>query len=111
MTRYCLSNHLDHCIANGIQGCRRASPVRSRLVDAVLHALADRGDSHLEELIQVGTGNTQKAQSLEDRNAAVPGQFENPAGKRQQAQFAIEQQLRRIKLFANAIPAAAPRVE
>jgi len=55
--------------------------------DTQVDLLLEASHADLEELVQVGAGDTEKPKPLEQRHGLVPGQLQYPPVEGQQAQF------------------------
>ena len=94
-----LVNQLAGRLADCFQGLNRRHAIGSGLAGAVLHALPDRCDPDFEELVEVGAGNAQEADSLEQRDLRIACQFEHTPSEAQQAQLAVEEQSRIVQFI------------
>ena len=56
---------------------RRGAPVRGRLLDAGGDLILQRGDTHLEELVEVGRRDRTELGPLEQRDPRLGGQIEH----------------------------------
>ena len=63
--------------------------------DTLTHHAHQAGDAHHVELVEIGRGDGQKAQPLEQRMAAVQRLFNDAAVEGQPGQFAVDEPLRR----------------
>ena len=75
-------------------------PVERGLLDAGAEFLQDGGDPHHEELVEVGAGNGQELDALEERVRRVLGLREDPPVELEPAQFAIDVQRRGAEIRA-----------
>jgi hypothetical protein len=72
----------------------RRHAVRTGLRRAELDHLLDTGHTDLEELVEVGAGDTQELEPLQQRHALILGLLQNPAVELEQGQLAVEKRLR-----------------
>ena len=70
---------------------RRGAPVRGRLLDAGGDLILQRGDAHLEELVEVGRRDRAELGPFEQRDADLRRQVEHALVERQPAQLAIDE--------------------
>lgn len=71
-----------------------ASIVDSREYGPRDKLLLQSGGANFKELIEIGTGNAQKAQTFEQGNFGIAGLFENPGVEGEQTQFPIDIEIR-----------------
>ena len=63
------------------------------------HLVLQRGDAHLEELVEVGRDDGAELQPLEQRDAGLLGQRQDAPVEREPAQLTVEQALQRRSAF------------
>ena len=71
--------------ANLFQGFHRAEVIGPGLDGTVFHLLLDAGNADLKKLIQVGAGDAEKLQSLQQRHGFIFGLCNNAPVEFQQA--------------------------
>src|SRR5579859_6707002 len=76
-----------------LEGLLRSQPVGTGLVVAVLNALHYAGDADLDELVEVGRGDSQELDPLQQRISGILGLLQHPAVEAQPGLVAAEKEL------------------
>ena len=105
-----LGGEVGHALADLDQLLRRRQAVLGRFRHALADFLAQTSDAHHEELIEVGRGNRQEAQLLEERMVAVRGLLEDPAVELQPGQLTVDEAQGRGGEFVRSLAKVTERV-
>ena len=89
-----LVEQLVRDLRDGPQLFAPATVVGAALRRAECLLMDQSGDADLEELVEVGVGDAQERQPLEQRHVVVFGQFEHAAVELELRQLAVDVQLR-----------------
>ena len=86
-----LRHELARVLVDQHQLLGRGQPVRRRCGVARMGQLAQAGDAHCVELVEVGRRDRQEAQPLEQRHLGVLGLFQHPPVEAKPAELAVEE--------------------
>ena len=83
--------------ADAAQHVARREAVRVAVHRTVLDLVEQPCDPDLEELVQVGTGNAQKPEPLEERGGGVARLFEHPPVERELTELPVDVEIRIVE--------------
>ena len=83
--------------ADGHQLSRRMHAVGTHIQDSGIHLVDQAGHAHHEKLVHIGAHDGKEFDALQQRIAFVLGLLQHPELKREQAQLAVDIELRRTQ--------------